>query len=46
MQSSKQVIIKLTDTGYNRAKYVVLKEYKVRASLVLRDQRKGDAGYI
>lgn len=32
-QSGKQVITTLNDTGYNRAKYGVLKEYKERASL-------------
>lgn len=41
MQSGKQVIIILNDTSYNRAKYVVLKEYKERAGLVFRDERKG-----
>lgn len=45
-QSGKQVITTLNHTGYNRAKYGVIKEHKERASLVFRDQRKGDAGYI
>lgn len=45
-QLGKQVITILNDTGYNRAKCGVLKEHKERASLVFRDQRKGDTGYI